>query len=586
VSKILLVEDEALIALATESLLKKNAYDVVSVYSGPEAIETATHDPEIDLVLMDIDLGPGMDGTEAAGEILKFRQLPVVFLTSHAERHMVERVRTITRFGYVLKSSGDFVVLEAIHMALELFAAQRETERANYEYRSIAQLVGDIIVRHDAKGKWTFVNDAACRFWGTSREKLMGSDFMDFVHPDDREATMRIIEELKHKRSSYGVVGRERTPHGWRKVEWNRAPILDEHGEYAGHQSTGRDITDREAITRELILKDRAVDSAVNGIAFTDLDGTITYSNLAMRNMWECSTENGLLARNLADILRESDAAAQLIKDAAAGKEATAELTGLGDTQSTFPVHVTVTRITNYTGKLIQLMVSAVDITERKDAEEKVSRLFREKDIIQREIHHRVKNDLSLIKSLIELHSSTSRSDESRTVLREASGRISVLAHVYDQLYADPGRRNVRVKEFLMAVLAFPFGESGTSQLELRVTPSELTLFPRLAAAIGIVLNELATNSVKYAQPDVRDLHVHVTVQESGPSRITLRVADNGCGYPQRVMKEGTGGLGLTIVRTLAAQYHGGLQIGNRNGAYTEVTLERGTEGLKQSLRE
>ena len=101
---------------------------VVSAANGDEAVRIVQKDPDIALVLMDIDLGDGPDGTEAAARILDIRSIPVIFLTGHAEMEMVERAKSITNYGYVLKSSGEFVLMESIDMAFELFEARTRAE--------------------------------------------------------------------------------------------------------------------------------------------------------------------------------------------------------------------------------------------------------------------------------------------------------------------------------------------------------------------------------------------------------------------------------------------------------------------------
>lgn len=123
---ILLVEDEAIISLSTSKILQKNGYDVLVVHKGEKAIELATANPEIDLVLMDINLGAGIDGVEAARKILLIKSIPIIFLTAHSEKEIVDKVKSITRYGYVVKNSGEFVLLEAISMALELFEVNRK----------------------------------------------------------------------------------------------------------------------------------------------------------------------------------------------------------------------------------------------------------------------------------------------------------------------------------------------------------------------------------------------------------------------------------------------------------------------------
>ncbi|MDA3951391.1 MAG: response regulator [Spirochaeta sp.] len=127
-ARILLVEDELIIAMDEQRRLQQEGYEVEIVNSG-EAAVAAVVSPHagvqpVDLVLMDIDLGRGIDGIEAAEQILAEQTVPIVFLSSHQEPEIVERVRTVTRYGYVLKNSGTFILVEAIYVALEVFANQ------------------------------------------------------------------------------------------------------------------------------------------------------------------------------------------------------------------------------------------------------------------------------------------------------------------------------------------------------------------------------------------------------------------------------------------------------------------------------
>ncbi len=141
---ILLVEDDALVALAERKQIERFGYSVVTADTARAAIETVGSNSAIDLILMDIDLGPGMDGTEAAQAILTMREIPIVFLSSHTEREVVERTEKITSYGYVVKNSGETVLRVSIQMAFRLFEAHRsiavrstELTSANKKLRSI-----------------------------------------------------------------------------------------------------------------------------------------------------------------------------------------------------------------------------------------------------------------------------------------------------------------------------------------------------------------------------------------------------------------------------------------------------------------
>jgi PAS domain S-box-containing protein len=140
--RILLVEDQAIIALAESKTLRDAGFAVEIVHTGEEALRVSAERDDIDLVLMDIDLGAGMDGTEAAERILEVRTLPIVFLTSHSEQEVVDKVKGITRYGYVLKNSGQFVLIESIQMALQLFNAHRTTAVREQQILKISRTYG------------------------------------------------------------------------------------------------------------------------------------------------------------------------------------------------------------------------------------------------------------------------------------------------------------------------------------------------------------------------------------------------------------------------------------------------------------
>lgn len=102
---ILLVEDQAIVAMDEKQSLEEYDYRVLLAHSGRKAVETEASHHEVQLILMDIDLGDGVDSTETATEILRRRDMPIIFLYSHTEREVVEKTEGITSYGYVVKNS-------------------------------------------------------------------------------------------------------------------------------------------------------------------------------------------------------------------------------------------------------------------------------------------------------------------------------------------------------------------------------------------------------------------------------------------------------------------------------------------------
>src|SRR6056297_999089 len=137
--KILLVEDEAIIAISESQMLQKHGFEVVTAYKGEGAIEIIDELPDISLILMDIDLGKGIDGTEAAQRILEKKDLPVVFLSSHTEAEVVEKTEGITSYGYIVKNSGETVMLASIRMAFRLFESRLKDRVKEKALRTLAE---------------------------------------------------------------------------------------------------------------------------------------------------------------------------------------------------------------------------------------------------------------------------------------------------------------------------------------------------------------------------------------------------------------------------------------------------------------
>ncbi len=199
---ILLVEDEVLIGMAEAETLEKYGYRVIVALSGEKAVRVVEEGVSVDLILMDINLGRGMDGTEAAEIILRSRNLPLIFLSSHTECRVVEKTEGITSYGYILKNSGQTVLIASIKMAFRLFearmqgmakdAAKKESEE---KYKKLVDLSPDAItIIQDEFFK--FVNQSFTDLFGYTWFELEGGfTFLDFVEESYKKAALKEYED-------------------------------------------------------------------------------------------------------------------------------------------------------------------------------------------------------------------------------------------------------------------------------------------------------------------------------------------------------------------------------------------------------
>lgn len=198
---ILLVEDEVLIALNEARMLRKEGYEVELAASGEEAVAKIRSSIQvIALILMDIDLGPGrMDGTQAADEILKDYDIPILFLSSHSEADIVAKTEKITSYGYVLKNTGMIVLAATIKMAFKLHAAHQELRRVN-DKLSLAQEAS-----RAGAWEWNIVDNTydwspeMRRLFRIGPETAAGVDtLLNSVHPEDRDMVAEDIQKGLH----------------------------------------------------------------------------------------------------------------------------------------------------------------------------------------------------------------------------------------------------------------------------------------------------------------------------------------------------------------------------------------------------
>ena len=272
---ILLVEDEAVSSIAGSSLLRKYGYDVITAATGEEAVETALNSADVDLVLMDIDLGEGINGTEAAEKILQSKTLPVVFLTAHGDRATIERVREITRYGYVKKNSGDFVLLSSLEMAFELSDAHRKLEESMTSMKQLSENINEVFWLRDAVTDHViYVNPAYERVWGESHTALYDDPhaFTSRIHPEDLPAVIDARDSVVNSGMMSELEYRLHNDQGG--VKWIQArnyPVYDSSGSIIRYVGLALDNTETKNLAETVKNKERQYrllfDRMMNGFA-------------------------------------------------------------------------------------------------------------------------------------------------------------------------------------------------------------------------------------------------------------------------------------------------------------------------------
>jgi len=212
------------------------------------------------------------------------------------------------------------------------------------------------------------------------------------------------------------------------------------------------------------------------------------------------------------------------------------------------------------------------EITERKQAEAGMKELLSEKELILKEVNHRVKNNMNTMRSLLRLQAGTMNDASTSSVLEEAGNRMQSMEVLYDKLYQTASFSELSIKTYLSSLVDsiianFPQGNVVAIEKHL----DDFILDAKRLQPLGIIINELLTNSMKYAFADKSKgiITVSATLVDG---RITVSLQDNGKGIPESIGFDNSTGFGLTLVQALANQLNGSIRI--EHGSGTRIVLE------------
>jgi PAS domain S-box-containing protein len=208
------------------------------------------------------------------------------------------------------------------------------------------------------------------------------------------------------------------------------------------------------------------------------------------------------------------------------------------------------------------------DITSRKETEEKIRASLREKEVLLKEIHHRVKNNLQIVSSLLFLQSSRTKHPEAAAVLRESRNRVKSMALIHERLYASPDLASIDMSKYtrkLVSDLQHSYSAEDTS-VRITLTVEDIPLGITEAIPCGLIINELVSNALKHAFPKGRQGELTIQLVRGDTNHITLTVSDNGTGFPEHVDFRKSPSLGLGLINSLVEQLHGTIELDRREG--------------------
>ncbi|QSB02938.1 PAS domain S-box protein [Methylomonas sp. EFPC1] len=329
------------------------------------------------------------------------------------------------------------------------------------------------------------------------------------------------------------------------------------------------DITERKRLEQRFR---QAVESAPNAIVMVNESGTIVMVNAQTEASFGYARTE--LIGQMVEMLiperfrdghvgfRRAYLADPVSRPMGAGRD----LYGLRKDGTEFPVEIGLGLIDDDNGIIV--LSSIVDITERQSAHDKLKQTLNEKEMLLKEVYHRVKNNLQVVSSLINLQAGNVTSPETADLLKQSADRIKAMALLHEKLYQSKDLARIDFNEYIRSLsdnLLFGYG-AYSDKLKLNMKIDNVFLDVDTAIPCGLIINELLSNAIKYAFPGDRRGEIGIAfTQEQG--EYILIISDNGIGLPSEMDFKKSSSLGLQLVDTLTNQLMGQMSLDRTNGS-------------------
>ncbi|MBI5459789.1 MAG: PAS domain S-box protein [Methanobacterium sp.] len=578
-ANILLVEDEMVEAMNLKRSLQSMNYNVVAIASyGEEAVEKAKK-LKPDLILMDIILKGSMDGIAAAKAISKL-EIPVIYVTALPDDATINRALISAPYGYLIKPF-DFRKLKiSIEVALYKKKMENKLKRSqDYYYQTIFENTGAATIIVEENNLISLVNMEFSSLTGYPKEEIEGKMmWTEFFAPED--------------------IGQMEENHRLRRIDPDYAPrnyearlvAIDDTIRYVyltvtmlpGTRKSMVSILDMTELRRSKKVIEESREkfksifkNAAEAIILFDCQGNIIESNDKIEEIFGFKKEE-IMGHNFMSIVAmmemDYEEARIVFNHLISGnqlKQVEWAVKNKNGKEVIFRVRPSIIKNENSINGILLIME---DITELKKVENSLKHSLEEKEILLREIHHRVKNNLQIISSLLSLQRIQVEDKQTADILWECQGRVRTMAMIHENLYQSQDIGFINFSNYVEKLLYDIFNsyrvDKGSINLNTLIQSVEMGI--ETAMPCGLVINELATNSIKHAFPEGNGT-IKVELKSDGKSYV-LTFADDGIGLPQNVNPQKSKKLGLMVVKTLVNQLNGAMEIDRTNG--TKFTIK------------
>lgn len=404
----------------------------------------------------------------------------------------------------------------------------------------------------------------------------------DLIHPDDRARVMRALEaHLEGKTPFYECENRLRTRSGEYRWHLDRGKVVarEPDGRPLRMVGTDTDITERKRAESALRESRNSLTEAQRithiGNWEWNLDRDDVYWSEELYRIFDIPANVpptfGMYVKRVHPDDRQAFREA-MERTRRAGEACEIEHRIQLPDGSIRHIHAEGSLVRGDQGEPVRLIGTAQDITDRKRAEDRLTASLREKDLLLREVHHRVKNNLQVISSLLSLHARHLDDVKVKNALYQTQSRVRAIGLVHETLHQTEDLGEIDAKKYierLIAHLHTAFVDS--NQVSITTQLDRIPISIDRCISCGLIINELVSNAIQHGFPDGRPGEIRVELRANLPTGYELSVSDNGTGLPASLDIDHPDSLGLELVRMFCEQLGGSLGIDSGEGARFEV---------------
>ena len=444
--------------------------------------------------------------------------------------------------------------------------------------KSIVQNTEDAIIGISLDGTIISWNPGAEKIYGYTASEAVGNSVAMLIPPYNTDEISLMLAWIKSgERVTHYETLRRRKDGTVADISLSISPIMDSAGEVVSVSTIARDITHHKRMElkiQESEEKFREVFNNANDAIFLNpLKGNGEPGKFLEVNDVACQrlgySREELLEMGIDDIASEQDPhITEFIKIIESEGASTFESIQLARDGSKIPVEIN-SHIFIHRGQRMVLSI-ARDITRRKENEAKLRKSLEEKELLLKEIHHRVKNNLNVISSLLSLQSKYIKDKAALEVFRESQRRARSMALIHKMLYQSVDLKCINFGEYIQTLTEELFRTYATGDnIKLNMEVGDILLDINTAVPLGLIVNELVSNSLKHAFPD--DLEGEITVEFNKNNQYYFSVADTGVGFPADFDYRKANSLGMRLVNTLVDQIEGTIELHQKNGTCFKI---------------